>query len=146
VADQPQWVGIVLDPKLFKLVERGVVAAERLVIAFEKMAERPAAAPAAAAPSGPTFPFGKNKGQSIVGASPDDLRWHAGKAMQELSDPSKSRYHGRTRDWFAALNAELVRQGQAPVVPPDEPDEDQGDDEGGGYDDGGAADDDAPVI
>lgn len=143
-----QWVGICLDPKIRVLLERFVEASERAVDALEhgvgvlgKLAERPVAAQGA---SGPTFPFGNKKGEPIFGAPPKDLRFYANASMRTLNDPAKARFHAKERALFEAYNAELVRQGQAPVVPPDEPEDDQGDDAGDGYDDAGA--DDSPVI
>jgi hypothetical protein len=45
-----------------------------------------------------------------------DLEFYANAAVRSLSDPAKERFHTKERENLAAYNAELVRQGKAPIV------------------------------
>jgi hypothetical protein len=66
---------------------------------------------------GPVFPnFGRSKGAPIAGATTQDLEFYANAAVRSLSDPAKERFHTKERENLAAYNAELVRQGKAPIV------------------------------
>jgi len=83
-------------------------------------ADAPRAAPAyrASAPSagggdagGVVFPpYGRAKGQPVVGASTQDLEFYAGGCRRSLGDPAKSRWHDKERALLAVIEAELARQ------------------------------------
>jgi hypothetical protein len=55
-------------------------------------------------------PYGRSKGQPIVGASEADLEFYANGCRRTLSDPSKARWHEKERILLAAIEAELARQ------------------------------------
>jgi hypothetical protein len=65
---------------------------------------------------GPVFEWGNRKGQPITGADVADLEWYANRAIESIDDPAKARWQDKERARLAAYNAELVRQGKAPVV------------------------------
>ena len=77
-----------------------------------------AEAPRAAAPRGDSGgapsvfpPYGRSKGQPIVGASMKDLEFYLNGSKRSLADPGKSRFHDKERAMVAAIEAEIARQG-----------------------------------
>ncbi len=56
-------------------------------------------------------PYGKSKGQPLVGASLRDLEFYASGCKRTLGDASKSRWHEKERVLLAAIEAEIARQG-----------------------------------
>lgn len=96
-------------------------------LAIGATADAPAAARRSAAPAssgssasgGMVFPpYGRSKGQPIVGASASDLDFYMNGCRRTLDDPGKARWHEKERVLLAAIEAELARQ--------------RGDDDGGG--------------
>jgi|SRR6185312_12383863 len=78
-------------------------------------------APAQASGGGPVFPpYGRAKGMPVHGAPEGDLRFYAGGARRSIGDPSKARFHDKERALFAAIQAELARQGLDPEEEPGE--------------------------
>jgi hypothetical protein len=55
-------------------------------------------------------PYGRSKGQPVVGASVQDLEFYISGSRRSLDDPSKSRWHDKERVLLAAMEAELARQ------------------------------------
>lgn len=55
-------------------------------------------------------PFGKNKGLAISALSPKQLGGYVELARKELADESKTKFHTKTIEWLAQLNAELGRR------------------------------------
>lgn len=101
----------------------------------EAPAARRSAAPAGGGGGdGMVFPpYGRSKGQPIVGATMQDLEFYANGSRRSLGDPSKSRWHDKERVLLAAIEAEIARQqggggggggepdfGQEPPPPGDE--------------------------
>ena len=86
-------------------------------------APSPARRAAPSSDGGMVFPpYGRSKGQAIVGASTQDLEFYANGCRRTLGDPAKSRWHDKERTLLAAIEAELARQrGEAP--PPHDDDE-----------------------
>ena len=78
-----------------------------------------------AAPSGPPGtvfpPYGRDKGQPIVGASIQSLEYYAGNCRKSLQDESKARWHDKERTLLAAIEAEIARQGGAVAPAEDMP-------------------------
>lgn len=74
----------------------------------------PASARRAAAPGadgGMVFPpYGRSKGQPIVGAAVGDLEFYLSGCQRTLNDPAKARWHEKERVLMAAIEAELARQ------------------------------------
>lgn len=87
-----------------------------------------AAAPAArrAAPPGADGgmvfpPYGRSKGQPVVGAAVSDLEFYMSGCQRTLNDPAKARWHDKERVLLAAIEAELARQrGDAGGQPDDD--------------------------
>lgn len=66
---------------------------------------------------GPVFPnYGRSKGAPIAGATMQDLEFYANGAVRSINDPAKERFRDKERALLEAINAEIVRQGGAPIV------------------------------
>jgi hypothetical protein len=76
-------------------------------------------------------PYGRSKGQPVVGAALGDLEFYANGCRRTLNDPGKARWHEKERVLLAAIEAEIARQrGDAPPpsdddAPPDVDAEDE---------------------
>lgn len=58
-----------------------------------------------------TVPFGRNKGKTIAEVDEADLKYLQGAFQRDLDDPSKSRFHDKTRAQLAAVTGELQYRG-----------------------------------
>lgn len=58
-----------------------------------------------------TVPFGRNKGKTIAEVDEADLKYLQGAFQRDLDDPSKSRFHDKTRAQLAAVTGELAYRG-----------------------------------
>lgn len=85
--------------------------------------KRTAPPPGGAVADGVIFPpYGRSKGQPVVGASMQDLEFYANGCRRTLNDPAKSRWHDKERVLLAAIESEIARQqggGGGGEAPPD---------------------------
>lgn len=71
-----------------------------------------------------SFGFGSGKGQPISSLDDKSLAWYAGCLERDLTDASKSKWHGKTAQQLATLQAEQRFRG-ATMPPADEPGRDE---------------------
>jgi hypothetical protein len=67
-------------------------------------------------PTAAQVPFGRHKGVPVTELSMEQLAWYQAAAEAELGDFTKARFHGRTREWLAAVVAEVSAR-RAEVAP-----------------------------
>jgi hypothetical protein len=118
--------GVSVQERMAAAMERQADATEAQNAALAALVDALKARPVAgssggngAAHSGPVFPnYGKSKGHAVAGASVGDLRYYGEGCIRSLENPEKQRFHDKERALLDAINAELVRQGQAPLAVP----------------------------
>lgn len=127
MADLPPVVHVIHE-----FADRELAALESIAKSLAQIAEGGGrVASGAPAPSGgATFPpYGKSAGGAVAGATLNDLRFYAHGCVRSIENPDKVRFHAKERALLAAINAEITRQGGAPIEPaapaarePDPPD------------------------